>query len=129
MHRQNRNKYFNELTGAEEYHYQIMADELKDGTKAPPKAGGKHYVNFAMRWGTASEGASRRRTTPKRGSSLSGRWMVQLLSYSLSGGHDGAMLPINPRGLNGPLVSHFIFSSHMYFSLNAPTHYKSPTLK
>ena len=52
-----------------------------------------------------------------------GRVMVSLcqishlLSYSLSGGHDGVMLPINPRGLNGPLTSHFIFSSHMYFSL------------
>ena len=62
----------------------------------------------------------------KRDSSLSGHWMGHLLSYSLSGGHDGAMLPINLRGLNGPLASHFIFSSHMYFSLNTPTHYWSP---
>ena len=84
-----------------------------------------HFVNFAMRCGTASKGASRRRAAPKRGSSLSGHWMGHLLSYSLSGGHDGAMLPINPRGLNGPLTSHFICSSHMYFSLNAPTHYWS----
>ena len=30
-----------------------------------------HYVNFAMRCGTASKGASRRRAAPKRGSSLS----------------------------------------------------------
>ena len=49
-----------------------------------------------MRWGTASKGASRRQTNSKRGSSLSGHWMGHLLSYSLSGGHDGAMLPINP---------------------------------
>ena len=62
----------------------------------------------------------------KRESSLSGHWMGHLLSYSLSGGHDGAMPPINPRGLNWPLTSHFIFSSHMYFSLNTPTHYWSP---
>ena len=48
-----------------------------------------HYVNFVMRWGTALKGASRRRTTPKRGSSLSGHWMGHLF-YSLSGGHDGA---------------------------------------
>ena len=27
-----------------------------------------HYVNFAMRWGTASKGVSSRRTAPKRGS-------------------------------------------------------------
>ena len=85
-----------------------------------------HYVNFAMRWGTASKRASSRRATPKRDSSLIGHWMGHLLSYSLSGGHDGPMLPINPRGLNGPLTSHFIFSSHMYFSLNTPTHYWSP---
>ena len=61
-----------------------------------------HYIDFALRWGTASKGASRRRIPPKRGSSLSRHWMGHLLSYSLSGGHDGAMLPINPRGLNGP---------------------------
>ena len=61
-----------------------------------------------------------------RGSSSSGRWMGHLLSYSLSGGHDGAMLQISPRGLNGPLTSHFIFSSRMYFALNTPTHYCSP---
>ena len=85
-----------------------------------------HYVYFAMRWGTASKEASRRRTTPKQGSSLSGHWMGHLFSYSLSGGHDGTILPINPRGLNGSLTSHFIFSSHMYFSLNTPTHYWSP---
>ena len=63
-----------------------------------------------MRWSTASKGASRRRETPKRDISLSGHSMGHLLSYSLSGGHDGTMLPINPRGLNGPLTSHFIFS-------------------
>ena len=75
-----------------------------------------------MRWGTASETASRWWAIPKQGSVLSGHWMGHLLSYSaLSGGHDGAMLPINPRGLKGPLTSHFIFSSHMYFSLNTPT--------
>ena len=85
-----------------------------------------HYVYFAMRWSTARKEASRPRETPKRDSSLSGHWMGHLLSYSLSDGHDGAMLPINPRGLNGPLTSHFIFSSHMYFSLNTPTHYWSP---
>ena len=85
-----------------------------------------HYVNFAMRWGTASKTASRRWAIPKRGSVLSGHWMGHLLSYSLSGGHDGVMLPINPRGLNGPLTSHFIFSSHMYFSLNTPTYYWYP---
>ena len=39
-----------------------------------------HYVNFAMSWGTTSNGASRRRTTPKQGSSLSGRWMGNLLN-------------------------------------------------
>ena len=82
--------------------------------------------NFAMRWGTASKGASRWRTTRKRGSSLSGRWMDHLLNYSLSSGHGGAMLPNNPRGLNGPLTSHFIFSYHMYFSLNTPLYYWSP---
>ena len=92
-----------------------------------PRIRGKvHYVNFAMRWGTASKRASRRWAIPKRDSSLSGHWMGHLLSYSLSGGHDGAMLPINLRGLNGPLTSHFIFSSHMYFSLNTPTYYWSP---
>ena len=32
--------------------------------------------------------------TRKRDGSLSGHWMGHLLSYSLSGGHDGAMLPI-----------------------------------
>ena len=84
------------------------------------------YVNFAMRWGTASRGASRRRATPKRDISLSGHWMSHLLTYSLSGGHDGAMLPINQRGLNGPLTSHLIFFSHMDFSLNTPTHYWFP---
>ena len=88
-----------------------------------------HYVNFAMRWGTASNWASRRRTTPKWGSYWSGRWMGHLLSYSLSGGHNGAMLPINLGGLNGPLTSHFIFSSHINFSLNTPTHYSSPMQK
>ena len=85
-----------------------------------------HYVNLAMRWGTASKSAFRRWAIPKRDSSLSGHWMGHLLSYSLyslSGGHDGAMLPINQRGLNGPLTSHFMFSSHRYFSLNTPTYY------
>ena len=82
-----------------------------------------HYVNFAMRRSTASKGASRRRETPKRDSSLSGHLMGHLLSYSLRGGHDGAMLSINPRGLNVFLTSHFIFSSHMYFPLDTPTHY------
>ena len=43
--------------------------------------------------------------------------MGHLLSYSLSGGHDGAMLPINPRGLNGPLTGHFIFFlPHVFFT-------------
>ena len=82
-----------------------------------------HYVNFAMRWGTASKTASRWWAIPKRGSVLNGHWIGHLLSYSLSGGHDGAMLPIYPRGLNGPLTSHFIFFYHMYFSLNTPTYY------
>ena len=39
-----------------------------------------HYVNFAMRWGTASKRASRRWAIPKRDSSLSGHWMGHLLS-------------------------------------------------
>ena len=84
-----------------------------------------HYANFAMRRSTASKSPGGEKPR-KRESSLSGHWMGHLLSYSLSGGHDGAMPPINPRGLNGPLTSHFIFSSHMYFSLNTPTHYWSP---
>ena len=52
---------------------------------------------------TTSKGASRRRATPKWDISLSGHWMGHLLSYSLSGGHDGVTLPINLRGLNGSL--------------------------
>ena len=36
-YRQNRNKYVNELKGAEEDYYQSMADKLKDGTKTSPK--------------------------------------------------------------------------------------------
>ena len=67
------------------------------------------HLNFAMRWGTASKGASSRRTTPKWDSSLSGRWMGHLLS----GGHDGIMLPINPRGLNGPF---YFFLPHVFFT-------------
>ena len=49
-------------------------------------------------------------------SSLSGRWMGHLLSYTMSGGHDCAMLPINPRGLNGPLTSHFCFPPTCIFT-------------
>ena len=37
-YRQNRNKYVNELKGAEEDYYQSMADKLKDGTKTSPKS-------------------------------------------------------------------------------------------
>ena len=80
-----------------------------------------HYANFAMRRSTASKGVSRRREIPKTG---------EFLEWSLNGPPVelllGAMPPINPRGLNGPLTSHFIFSSHTYFSLNTPTHYWSP---
>ena len=105
---------------------QFCMEHRPQPTYAGPPPPPPHYVNFAMRWGTASKRASRRWAIPKRDSSLSGHWMGYLLNYSLSGGHDGAMLPINPRGLNGPLNSHFIFSSHMYFSLNTPTYYWSP---
>ena len=86
------------------------------------------YITLTLPW----DGAPPRKGPPggekprKRDSTLSGHWMGHLLSYSLSGGHDGAMLPINPRGLNGPLTSHFTFSSHVYLSLNTPTHYWSP---
>ena len=53
----------------------------------------------------------------KPDSSLSGHWMGHLLSYSLSGGHDGSMLPINLRGLNGPLTSqHDFFLPHAFFT-------------
>ena len=93
-----------------------------------PLADTRVNITLTLPW----DGAPPRKGSPggekprKRDSSLSGHWMGHLLSYSLSGGHDSAMLPINPRGLNGPLTSHFIFSSHMYFSLNTPTHYWSP---
>ena len=42
-----------------------------------------HYVNFAMRWGTTSKWAYRRRTNSKWGSSVSGHWMGHLLSGEL----------------------------------------------
>ena len=78
-----------------------------------------HNITLTLPW----DGAQPRKGPPgqkprKRDSSLSGHWMGHLLSYSLSGGQ--------LRGLNGPLTSHFIFSSHMYFSLNTPTHHWSP---
>ena len=103
-----------------------ISDDMDPTTTEEQRWFGQHYVNFAMRRSTASKGGSGGQKPRKLDSSLSGHWMGHLLSYSLSGGHDGAMLPINPRGLNGPLTSHFTFSSHMYFSLNIPTHYWSP---
>ena len=75
-------------------------------------------ITLTLPW----DGAPPRKGSPggekprKQDSSLSGHWMGHLLSYSLSGGHDGAMPPINLRGLNGPLTSHFIFFPHVFFT-------------
>ena len=76
---------------------------------------GHHPITLTLPWDDwrPRKGPPGGEKPRKRNSSLSGHWMGHLLSYSLSGGHDGAMLPINPRCLNGLLTSHFIFSSHM----------------